>query len=132
MLCTNGHNNPNDSRFCGTCGVDTFTPGTENVQPTAAVTPSTYSAAPVNNAPTNGFSIASLVCGCFFFIYGIPAILALIFGYIARRQIKERGEKGDGMAIAGIVLGWVGVAYIVVIIIVFVVAASTVCTGYNC
>ncbi len=38
----------------------------------------------------------------------IGSILALVFGYVARAQIRERGEGGDGMAIAGIVLGWVG------------------------
>jgi hypothetical protein len=42
-------------------------------------------------------------------VYWIGSILALVFGYVARNQIRERGEGGDGMAIAGIVLGWVGV-----------------------
>jgi hypothetical protein len=56
-------------------------------------------------------------------IYGITSVLAIIFGLVARRQIKERNETGDGMAIAGIVLGILGVigAIIVVIIIATVV-----------
>lgn len=46
-------------------------------------------------------------------------MLAIIFGLIARRQIKERDETGDGMAIAGIVLGILGVVGTVVMIIIF-------------
>ena len=30
-----------------------------------------------------------------------------IMGHIARRQIQERGEQGDGFALAGIIVGWV-------------------------
>ena len=71
---------------------------------------------------TNGFSIASMVLGIIW-LYGIGSILALVFGYIARGQIKRSNgrEGGNGMAIAGIVLGWVGVAGV---IFVFVVLAS--------
>ena len=58
--------------------------------------------------PVNGLAIASMVLGIIW-IYGIGSILALIFGYIARQQIRERGGSGAGMATAGIVLGWVGV-----------------------
>jgi hypothetical protein len=55
---------------------------------------------------TNGMAIASMVLGIVW-IYWITSILALIFGYVARSQIRQRGQAGDGMAIAGIVLGWV-------------------------
>lgn len=51
---------------------------------------------------TNGFAIASLVLG----IIG-GALLSVIFGILALRQIKERGEKGRGMAITGLVLSGV-------------------------
>jgi hypothetical protein len=70
--------------------------------------------------PTNGLAIASLVLGILW-IYCIGSILALIFGYIARRQIRERGESGHGLAIAGIVLGWVGVGVSALFIIIFAV-----------
>jgi hypothetical protein len=59
--------------------------------------------------PTNGFAIASLVLGILIIFWGLTSILALVFGYIARKQIRERGEGGAGLAVAGIVLGWVGV-----------------------
>jgi hypothetical protein len=58
-------------------------------------------------------------------IYWIGSVLALVFGYIARSQIRQRGHNGDGMAIAGIVLGWVGVATFVVFILVLLTASSS-------
>ena len=72
---------------------------------------------------TNGFAVASMVLGILW-LYWIGSVLALVFGYIARSQIRERGEGGDGMAIAGIVLGWVGVGFFCLAILAG--AASTV------
>jgi hypothetical protein len=65
-------------------------------------------------------AVASLVLG----IVGcltITAIVAIVLGFIARNQIDQSGgvQKGRGMAIAGIVLGfvWIGLAVIRVIAI---------------
>ncbi len=74
--------------------------------------------------PTNGMAVASLVLGILW-LYWIGSILALIFGYIARQQIRERGEGGDGLAVAGIVLGWIGVAVVVVILVVLGIGAMS-------
>lgn len=52
-------------------------------------------------------------------IWGVTSVLAIIFGLIARRQIKERNESGDGMAIAGIVLGILGVVGAIALIVIF-------------
>jgi Domain of unknown function (DUF4190) len=65
---------------------------------------------------TNGLSIAALVCGLvqfllwfFLLVPGfIAAVLALSFGLGGLAQIRSRGEGGRGMAIAGIVLGILG------------------------
>ena len=76
---------------------------------------------------TNGLAIASMVLGIVW-VWWIGSILALIFGFVARKQIKERGQKGDGMAIAGIVLGCVGAATLILFIIL---AASVHHTTYN-
>ena len=59
----------------------------------------------------NGLAIASFVLGLLW-IWWIGSTLALVFGYRARRQIKASGgsEQGSGLAVAGIVLGWVGIA----------------------
>jgi hypothetical protein len=65
--------------------------------------------------PTNGMAVASLALGILW-IYWIGSVLALIFGYQARKQIAERGESGAGLATAGIVLGWIGVGVMIVIV----------------
>ena len=70
--------------------------------------PAYYQAGPVPPR-NNGLAIASLVLGILW-LWWLGSILALIFGYVALGQIKQRGESGKGMAVAGIVLGWVGVA----------------------
>jgi uncharacterized protein DUF4190 len=60
-------------------------------------------------------------------LYGVGAILALIFGYMAKSQIDQsRGaQTGRGMAVAGIVLGWIGVAGVLLIILVVATAGSS-------
>ena len=60
---------------------------------------------------TNGFAIASMVLGILW-LYWFGSVLALVFGYVAQSQIRERGEAGGGMATAGIVLGWIGVGFL--------------------
>jgi len=74
--------------------------------------------APVSRG-TNGFSIASLVLGIVW-IYWVGSILALVFGYIAKSQIDRSGgaQGGRGMAIAGIVLGWIGIALLILFIVI--------------
>ena len=74
---------------------------------------------------TNGMSIAALVLGILW-IYGIGSILSLIFGYISLGQIKrDPRQKGRGMAIAGVVLGWVGIVGAIIVIAFIVYAAQS-------
>ena len=51
------------------------------------------------------------------FTLGITAIPAVILGHVARGQIRRNGERGDGMATAGLVLGWLGIAFFVLIVV---------------
>ena len=74
--------------------------------------------------PTNGFAIASLVLGILW-IWWVGSILALIFGYVAVKQIRQRNESGTGLAVAGIVLGWVGVGLLVLFLIFLVIGRAT-------
>ena len=67
-----------------------------------------------SNRGTNGMAIASLVLGILWLDW-IGSILALIFGYIALSQIKRRQQGGRGLAIGGITLGWIGVAFLVLV-----------------
>ena len=62
--------------------------------------------------PTNAFAIVALVLG----LMGI-SLLAVIFGHISLRQINRTGERGRAMALAGTILGWVGIAVAILLII---------------
>ena len=70
-------------------------------------------------AQTNGLAVASLVLGILW-IWWIGSALALIFGYVAKSQIDSSHgrQSGRGLAIAGIVLGWVGAATFILMILV--------------
>ncbi|MCH7230226.1 DUF4190 domain-containing protein [Glycomyces sp. L485] len=62
--------------------------------------------------PMNGMAIAAMILGIVG-VFSPIGVLGLIFGMVAKRQIRERGERGDGFAVTGIVLGWIAVASIV-------------------
>ena len=72
------------------------------------------------NPPNNGLAIASMILGIlgFFLLFIIGPILALVFGYISRGQIdrSEGRQGGRGFAVAGIVMGWAGIAWNILII----------------
>jgi Domain of unknown function (DUF4190) len=79
----------------------------------------------------NRVAIAALVCGVAQFVLGLLvvgnillAIPAIICGAIGLRQTRERGEPGRGMAIAGLVLGILGVVYFVIIVVVLIILGS--------
>ena len=63
--------------------------------------------------PNSSMAIVSLIAG----ILGITlfpllgSIVALITGYAARKEIQESAGAlaGDGMATAGLVMGWIGI-----------------------
>ena len=69
---------------------------------------------------TNGFAIASLITA----IVGLGGVLAVIFGHIARSQIRRTGERGWGMATAGLIIGYIGIVVGVAVAIVYFYALS--------
>lgn len=82
---------------------------------------SSYGGQPYVSKKTNGFAIASLVLGALW-LYWLGSILALVFGYIGKSQIEKSGDtqEGRGLAVAGIVLGWIGVAVLALVIVIAV------------
>jgi len=76
-------------------------------------------AATVTPVPkTNGLAIASLACGLAQFMFGpLATIPAIVFGHVARHQIKRTGEQGAGLALAGLVLGWAAVILAVLLVV---------------
>lgn len=85
--------------------------------PPPPVPPPYYGPAP--RGETNGLAIGSLVCA----LLGI-SLPAVIMGHIARRQIREGNQNGDGLAVAGLVIGWLGVAFYALLFIAAIAAGS--------
>ncbi len=58
--------------------------------------------------PNNGTAVASLVIGIlsWFVCPIVGGILAVVLGHMARGQVRRTGEGGDGLAVAGLILGY--------------------------
>jgi len=73
-------------------------------------------------------AVGALVCGIFGLLCcQICSILAIVFGFIAKGEIKNANGRleGDTMATIGIVLGFLGLAWGVLAIILFMTEAFT-------
>jgi len=92
-----------DAAFCPRCGSSLTTNNTEN---------NAYQ--PTQPQKTNGMCIAGFVLSFF-----IP-IVGVILSIIGKKQAAERGEGGDGLALAGIIISILNcvlnIIYIMVII----------------
>ena len=104
-----------DANFCGSCGTartlpaPTYASGQGYGPPPSSPPPSSlppgspptygqqygqpYGAPSYAPQKTNGLAIASFVLSFFFFVCGIGSILAVIFGHIARKQIRDAVNK---------------------------------------
>ncbi|WP_168914948.1 DUF4190 domain-containing protein [Microcella flavibacter] len=71
---------------------------------------------------TNVLAIVSLCLGiaAYVIIPFIGSIGAIITGHMALGQIKRTGEKGRGMGLAGLILGYVGIALGLLLVIGFI------------
>jgi Domain of unknown function (DUF4190)/Domain of unknown function (DUF1707) len=74
---------------------------------------------------TNSMAIAALVCGLAeFFTLGLTAVPAVVLGHAARRQLHRTGQQGDGLAQAGLILGWTGIALLAVTVAALIIIAG--------
>ncbi len=93
----------------------------------AALATAVAPVAPV--AKINELAMASLACGLAQFVFGpLTAIPAIVFGHMARHQIKRTGEQGAGLALTGLILGW---ATVILGIVLIVVAGLAMSVGMN-
>lgn len=66
-------------------------------------------------ARANPLAVAALVCGLGqTVLWPLATVPAIVLGHVARRQIRRTGERGGGLALAGLVLGWIGAGAVVV------------------
>jgi hypothetical protein len=68
---------------------------------------------------TNPLAIVSMVCGMVALVFGPLTILAIVFGHIARGQIRRTGEGGRGTATAGLILGYAGLVVGIALVVAF-------------
>jgi hypothetical protein len=85
-------------------------------QPPGYGPPAGYAPAPQFGRPTNSMAILALVMA---FVFA-PA--GLVLGILARKQIARTGEDGDGLALAGIIVGGLVTAFFVLMIVFMIVA----------
>lgn len=77
---------------------------------------------------TNTLAVISILAALFW-VFWLGSVIALVCGLLARKQIRENGnvERGDGLALAGIILGGlelIPLAFIILVAIVGALAAA--------
>jgi Domain of unknown function (DUF4190) len=73
--------------------------------------------------PTNTYAILALVLA---FVFAPPGI---VFGVMARKRIRQTGEEGDGLALAGLIIGSIFTAIFVLFLVVWIIAIASIATG---
>ncbi|WP_395717469.1 DUF4190 domain-containing protein [Prosthecobacter sp.] len=74
---------------------------------------------PVPDAKTSGMAVASMICGILGLLLWLPCIPAIILGHLGLSAIKKSAGalKGSGMAVTGLVTGYIMIAAIPIIAI---------------
>jgi len=74
---------------------------------------------------TSSYAIVALVAGIlgWTLLPFLGSLAAIIFGHMGRAEIRRSNGQldGDGLAVTGLVLGWLSVAMWVLVVVVFVV-----------
>ncbi|MEU6316966.1 DUF1707 and DUF4190 domain-containing protein [Streptomyces sp. NPDC047009] len=75
--------------------------------PQPALVPQMVLPRPKTNDKAVGAAVCGLLCVPTAGLTGIPAI---VLGHVARDEIRRKGESGDGLALTGLILGWLSTA----------------------
>lgn len=110
MRC--GSSVDDQDKFCRKCG-------TPAAGPSGAPTPGVAG----GPATTSTKAIISFVCGLFVFLFPV-SVVAIILGHLSLSEIKKSAGRltGEGLATAGLILGYMGVAGIPIILIIAAIA----------
>lgn len=87
---------------------------------------------------TSSLAVVSLIFGilAYFFLPGIGALVAVICGHSARSEIRRAPPgsiDGDGIALAGLILGWIqiGLMLIALAVVMLIVAGALAIHGFH-
>lgn len=120
MVCSQcGQTVPEGATLCPVCGQ--LSPVTNEGMARSAQPPAGVDGPAAEK--TSGLAIASLICGILFLFFPL-SIVAVVFGHVSLSQIKKSAGRlrGRGLAIAGLVLGYLGIAIIPLILIIAAIA----------
>ena len=103
-----------DDRFCRVCG---------SAIPSAPAAVGAASVAPPGPVKTSTKAVLSLVLGLFVFFFPF-SLVAVILGHLSLSEIRKSAGRisGEGLAIAGLVMGYIGVAAVPIILIIAAIA----------
>lgn len=103
-----------DDRFCRACGAPAL-----SSQATAA----SPSVPPPVSTKTSTKAVISLILGLFIFFFPF-SLVAVILGHLSLSEIRKSAGRltGDGLAMAGLILGYIGVAGVPIMLIVAAIA----------
>jgi Domain of unknown function (DUF4190) len=73
---------------------------------------------------TNGMATAALVTSLVGLLFcGLPSVFGLILGIVALRDIKRTGQEGNGLAVAGVIIGAIATAGWLVLVFFWILGA---------
>jgi len=82
---------------------------------------------------TNTLAIISLVASIagIVILWGIGSIVGVICGHISLSQIKKTGEQGHGMAVAGLIVGYIGIGLAIIGTIIAIALSAWLVANYG-
>ena len=73
----------------------------------------------------NTLAVVSLAAA----ISGVGALIAVITGHVSLAQLKRSGESGKGLAIAGLVVGYLHIAFWIIFVALGVISKALIYSG---
>jgi hypothetical protein len=106
------------------------TPAAPNAPPAYPGPNAAYAPAYPTAAPTNSNAIVALILGVAgLVVCQLAGPAAVLFGMKARREIRQTGEQGDGLALAGLITGAIASAilalFVVGLVVLVIIAAAS-------
>lgn len=72
-----------------------------------------YAPSPVSGSVHDGLAIGSLVLSVLWLV-GLGSVAGVVLGHVSRSKAAREGRQKSGVALAGLIVGYVGVAFMVI------------------